>query len=78
VKRVACPSNSETYRVTAKATLAHPQPPRSMLLLRRAADAAGYAVAGAPDDEPAASRYPAPALFVASLVCILGFAIAIY
>jgi hypothetical protein len=49
-----------------------------MLLLRRAADAAGYAVAGAPDDEPAASRYPAPALFVASLVCILGFAIAIY
>ncbi len=78
MRRVASPSNSETYRMTAKATLAHPQPPRSMLLLRRAADAAGYAVAGAPDDEPAASRYPAPALFVASVVCVLGLAIAIY
>ena len=66
--------------MTAKATLAQRQAPRSMLLLRRAADAAGYAVAGAPDEAPAVSRYraPAPALFVASLFCVVGIALAIY
>jgi hypothetical protein len=37
--------------MSAKATFPTSQPPRSMLLLRRAADAAGYAVAGAPDDD---------------------------
>lgn len=53
--------------------------PRSMLMLRRAADAAGYAVAGSPEDEPARSRLhaPAPALMLASLLCVAGFAFAI-
>ncbi len=55
------------------------QPPRSMLLLRRAADAAGYAAVGTPDDEPVRlMRSVAPALVFASLVCIAGLAFAIY
>lgn len=54
------------------------QQPRSMLLLRRAADAAGYAVAGSPEDAPAATRSHAPKLMLASLVCLIGMAFAIY
>ena len=50
-----------------------------MLLLRRAADAAGYAAVGTPEDEPVRLfRAPAPALVLASLVCLAGFAFAIY
>lgn len=46
-------------------------PPRSMLLLRRAADAAGYAIAAAPDDEPRRTFHLlAPALVSASVVSI--------
>lgn len=48
-----------------------------MLLLRRAADAAGYAVAAAPEDEPARQRVPASALVLASLVGLAGAAFAI-
>lgn len=69
---------SGTVRMNVKASLSPPQPPRSMLLLRRAAEAAGYAVAGAPEDEPARCRSPAPALVLAGLVCLAGFAFAIY
>lgn len=64
--------------MSAKATASTRPQPRSMLLLRRAADAAGYAVAGAPEEEPARSRVPASALVLASLVCLAGAAFAIY
>lgn len=50
-----------------------------MLLLRRAADAAGYAAVGTPDEEPVRlMRSTAPALVLACLVCIVGLAFAIY
>ncbi|MFN3890212.1 MAG: hypothetical protein ACK4MV_07425 [Beijerinckiaceae bacterium] len=64
--------------MNAKASRSTRQPPRSMLLLRRAADAAGYAVAAAPEEEASRIRSPAPALFVVSLVCVAGLALAIY
>lgn len=72
---------SETFgernTMSAKITTSR-QPPRSMFLLRRAADAAGYSVAGSPVDEPARGAAPAPALVVASLLCLVGIAFAIY
>lgn len=50
--------------------------PRSMLLLRRAADAAGYAVAAAPEDEPRRTFHlVAPAVVSASVVSVLVAAI---
>ncbi len=65
--------------MNVKVSMSTRQPPRSMLLLRRAADAAGYAAVGAPDEEPVRLfRAPAPALVLASIVCIAGFAFAIY
>ena len=42
-------------------------------------DAAGYAAVGTPEDEPVRLfRAPAPALVLARLVCLAGFAFAIY
>ncbi len=71
--------NSEIATMTLQASVPPRQPPKSMLLLRRAADAAGYAAVGTPDDEPARlMRSVAPTLMLASLVCIAGFAFAIY
>ncbi len=71
--------NSENATMNAISSVSTRQQPRSMLLLRRAADAAGYAAVGAPDDEPVRlMRTTAPALVLAGLVCIAGFAFAIY
>ncbi len=71
--------NSEIATMTLQASVPPRQPPKSMLLLRRAADAAGYAAVGTPDDEPARLiRWAAPAVMIASLLCISGLAIAIY
>ncbi|MBX9760235.1 MAG: hypothetical protein K2Y29_15770 [Beijerinckiaceae bacterium] len=50
--------------------------PRSMLLLRRAADAAGYAIAAAPEDEPRRTFHLlVPAVVSASIVSVLVAAI---
>ena len=48
-------------------------PPRSMMLLRRAADAAGYAIAAAPDDEPRRTfvHLLAPAVVSARVVSLV-------
>lgn len=64
--------------MNAQASLPNRQTPKSMLLLRRAADAAGYAAVGTQEDEPARLRLAAPALMLAGLVCIAGIALAVY
>jgi hypothetical protein len=71
--------NSENATMNVNSSVSTRHPPKSMLLLRRAADAAGYAAVGTPDEEPVRLlRTTAPALVLAGLACIAGFAFAIY
>lgn len=76
--------NSETSTMQARLSLPTKRspalaPPRSMLLLRRAADAAGYAIAGAPDDEPARGFSPVgPAVALASFCAVAALVFASY
>jgi hypothetical protein len=53
--------------------------PRSMLHLRRAAEAAGYAVAGSPEEAPARVGYPAPTMALMGVfLCLIVAVLAIY